>query len=320
MRLSVEQLKRRAAAAHGALEACELCGHRCRADRLAGELGRCGCGPTAVVATALLHPGEEPALGSRPGTLFFSRCNLACVYCQNWQISQAGRGERMTTDVLADAMLRLRDDGASNIELVSPTPWVPQIIEALARAAEQGLDLPVVYNTGGYDRLDALRLLDGVVDVYLPDMRYSRPEPAERYSGARDYPSVNRAAVLEMYRQVGDLLFDGSGRAVRGLLIRLLALPGRLAGVRESLRWIADELSVETWFSLMAQYGPAHRASEYTELDRPITAAEYEKLRDTADGLGFLNFYAQTPESRDVLRPDFAHERPFATRKDDAPR
>ncbi|MFW6158844.1 MAG: radical SAM protein [Planctomycetota bacterium] len=320
MELSTGRLGERAEAAGEVLASCKLCGHRCGVNRLAGERGRCDCGEAVEVAAALLHPGEEPCLSPDAGTIFFSRCNLACVYCQNWQISQCDRGDKITADELADAMLRLRDEGAANIELVSPTPWVPQIIDGLARAAERRLDLPVVYNTGGYDSPAALRLLDGVVDVYLPDMRYSAEGPAERLSGARDYPQVNRAAVLEMHRQVGDLVLNARGQARRGLIVRLLVLPNRLAGVRRTLRWIAEELSVETWFSLMAQYSPAYRASEHDDLNRPITDPEYDELIRFADAMGFLNFYTQKPASRTALRPDFEHDRPFDATQRKTPR
>ena len=264
-----------------------------------------------MVATAVLHPGEEPALGPRAGAVFFSHCNLSCVYCQNWQISQEDKGEEVTAEALAEMMLRLAEEGAANIELVSPTPWVPQIIESLAVAAERGLDLPVVYNTGGYDSAEALRLLDGIVDVYLPDMRYSWGAAAERFSDAVDYPEVNRAAVLEMYQQVGDIVFNDRGQAQRGLIIRLLVLPNGMAGVHATLEWIAEHLSTATWFSLMAQYAPAHRAAEYLELARPVTDLEYKDLLDFADALDFENFYTQSPDSRDSLRPDFSRERPF---------
>lgn len=311
MRLSPEQLGERAQAARRLLARCTLCGHRCEADRSAGTLGKCGCGTTAKVASAALHRGEEPSLGPLAGTIFFSNCNLGCVYCQNWQISQEGKGDEVTADRLAEMMLRLRDEGAVNIELVSPTPWVPQILEALAEAAARGLRLPVVYNTGGYETVETVRLLDAVVDVYLPDMRYTWATAAERLSGARDYPEVNRAAVLEMYRQVGDVVFNDRRQAVSGLIIRLLVLPNGLAGVRDTLSWIAGNLSTTTWFSLMAQYYPAYKASQMVELNRPITDREYKDLVNFADSLGFENFYTQAPESRDELRPDFSAERPF---------
>jgi len=311
MKLTPKELRERADEACEALAACVLCGHRCGADRAAGRLGVCRCGAVARVASATLHPGEEPALGPHSGTIFFAGCNLACAYCQNWQISRESRGEGATMDALASTMLRLQDDGAANINLVSPTPWVPQILAALALAVERGLDRPAVYNTGGYDRPEALRLMDGVVDIYLPDLRYSRGEPAERFSGARDYPEVSRAAVLEMHRQVGDLVPDEAGRATRGLLIRLLVLPGGLSGTADTLRWMADHLPRSTWFSLMAQYAPAHRAAEHPELARPITEREYRDVLDLARRLGFENLYTQSPRSREVLRPDFDAERPF---------
>ena len=296
------------------LAACVLCGHRCGVDRAAGELGKCGCGVDVRVGSAVLHPGEEPCLGPLAGTVFFSGCNLSCVYCQNWQISREGRGMRLTAGELAGEMLRLRDEGAANVELVSPTPWVPQIIESLVIAAERGLDLPVVYNTGGYDSAEALDMMDGVADVYLPDMRYSWDGPAERFSGAADYVAVNRAGVLEMYRQVGDLVLNGKGQATRGLIVRLLALPNGLAGVRNTLSWMAENLSTTTWFSLLAQYSPAYKAGEYAEIARPVTLDEYRGLLAVTDELGFENFYTQSPESRDTLRPDFDNGEPFARR------
>ena len=312
MRLSPEELRERAAEARETLAACVLCGHRCGADRAAGELGKCGCGAAVKVGSAVLHPGEEPCLGPQAGTVFFSGCNLSCVYCQNWQISREGRGMRLTAGELAGEMLRLRDEGAANVELVSPTPWVPQIIEALAVAAERGLDLPVVCNTGGYDCIEALRLMEGVADVYLPDMRYSWGGAAERFSDAGDYVAVNRAAVLEMMRQVGDLEFNEKGQATRGLIIRLLVLPNGLAGVRNTLAWMAGNLSTTTWFSLLAQYAPAHKASAFPEIARPVTGDEYRSLLALTDELGFENFYTQSPESRDALRPDFDSEQPFS--------
>jgi len=266
------------------------------------------------VAAALLHPGEEPALGPHAGAVFFSGCNLRCVYCQNWQISQAGKGEEVTAEMLAGRMLRLRDEGAANIDLVSPTPWVPHLLEALAIAADRGLDLPVVYNTGGYDSPEALSLVDGAVDVYLPDMRHSDGSVAARLSGAADYPRVNRAAVLEMYRQVGDVEFNDAGQAVRGLIIRLLVLPHGLAGVCESLSWMAEHLSLATWFSLMAQYRPEHRASEYPELSGMVSEGGYRELTGFAEALGFENFYVQSPDSREALRPDFDRPDPFGRR------
>jgi len=311
MQLSPQELRERAGKAREILTGCVLCGHRCGADRAAGRLGRCGCGVTAKVARAVLHPGEEPSLGPQAGTVFFSNCNLDCVTCQNWQISHEGMGDEVSADALAERMLKLEADGAANIELVSPTPWMPQAIEALVAAAERGLALPVVYNTGGYDSPEALALLDGVVDVYLPDMRYSWGGAAERFSGAADYPEVNRAAVLEMYRQTGDVVFNDRQQAVRGLIVRLLVLPNGLAGVGETLRWIAENLSTATWFSLMAQYAPAYKARRFAELSRPVSKAEYRELVDLADGLGFENFYTQAPASRQALRPDFRREDPF---------
>jgi putative pyruvate formate lyase activating enzyme len=312
MKLSVETLRARAAEAQRMLASCHLCGHHCGVNRAAGQRGRCRCGSEVRVASAQCHPGEEPALGPQSGTLFFSRCNLSCVFCQNWQISQEGQGDDLSREELAERMLRLQNAGAANINLVTPTPWVPQILEALVLAVEQGLTLPVVYNTGGYDTPETLALMEDVADIYLPDMKYTWPSASERYSGAKDYPEVNRAAVKEMYRQVGDLVFNERRQARSGLLIRLLVLPNGLAGTENSLRWIAEQLSTATWLSIMAQYGPLHRAMEFPELARPVKPEEYHQIINLADALGFENFYTQSPRSMESLRPDFDREDPFA--------
>ena len=293
------------------LASCELCGHRCKVNRAAGQLGKCRCGAAVRVASAQLHPGEEPCLGPHSGTIFFSRCNLGCVFCQNWQISHEGQGRDASADELAEMMLTLERDGAANVNLVSPTPWVPQILEALAIATERGLALPVVYNTGGYDTPETLALMEDVADVYLPDMKYTWESAAKRYSGAHDYPEVNRAAVSEMHRQAGDVEFNERQQAQRGVVIRLLVLPNDLSGTANSLAWIAEHLSTSTWLSIMAQYGPMHRAKEFVEIARPITEDEYHHIIDLADELGFENFYTQSPRSQDALRPDFDQDDPF---------
>lgn len=294
------------------LEHCELCGHRCGVNRLAGELGKCRCGVLARIASSIPHRGEEPMLGPLSGTIFLSGCNLRCVYCQNWQISREGRGKDATSAEFADMMLALQSEGTANISFVTPTPWTPQILDALVLAVEDGLHLPIVWNTGGYDTLENLHLLDGIIDIYLPDMRYSWGTASERYSGATDYPQVNRAAVIEMYRQVGDIIFNERNQALRGLLIRLLVLPNELAGVRETLEWMSKHLSKLTWFSLMAQYAPLYHAADFPEIDRVIKEREYKDLLNLVDKMGFENFYAQSPDSREVLRPNFDSEAPFS--------
>jgi putative pyruvate formate lyase activating enzyme len=223
------------------------------------------------------HLGEEDPLrgwqGS--GTIFFTRCNLRCQYCQNHDISQTDEGDEVTAETLAAIMLRLQASGCHNINLVSPSHVVPQIMAAVLIAAEAGLGLPLVYNTGGYDSLELLRLLDGVVDIYMPDMKYADAAIAERYSKVPNYPAVNQAAVREMHRQVGDLQIDENGLAVRGLLVRHLVLPHGLAGTEQVVRFLADEVSTATYLNLMDQYRPAYRAHEYRELNSCITREEY---------------------------------------------
>jgi putative pyruvate formate lyase activating enzyme len=271
------ELAGRAAEAFRRLEACDICPRACRVNRRRGELGVCHTGEGARVSSSGPHYGEEdPLRGQRgSGTIFFSRCNLHCGYCQNYQISQADDGEEAEPGELASIMLQLQAAGCHNINLVSPSHVVPQILAAVLAAAQGGLRLPLVYNTGGYDALPTLKLLDGVVDIYMPDMKYADAAVAERYSEAPDYPEVNRAAVREMHRQVGDLQIDANGLAVRGLLVRHLVLPGDLAGTAGFARFLAGEISRATYVNLMDQYRPAYRAADYPELNRRVTRAEY---------------------------------------------
>jgi putative pyruvate formate lyase activating enzyme len=260
------------------MEDCDICPHCCGVNRRAGERGVCRTGEQAVVASAGPHFGEERPLVGRhgSGTIFFAWCSLRCRYCQNASISQRGEGEPVTQETLAETMLALQRRGCHNINLVTPSHVVPQILAATAIAAGRGLHIPLVYNTSGYDSLETLALLDGVVDIYMPDMKYADPEIAERYSGVRDYPAMNQAAVREMHRQVGDLVLDERGIAERGLLVRHLVLPEGLAGTGEIVRFLAG-LSKETYLNVMAQYRPCYQAYDLPRLDRPLTAAEYRE-------------------------------------------
>jgi putative pyruvate formate lyase activating enzyme len=279
------ELRRRAREARQRLKACDLCAHLCRVDRYAGTEGAaCRTGERALVHSYGPHHGEErPLSGSRgSGTIFFSRCNLRCVYCQNWETSQRGLGREVTIEELAGMMLYLQDQGCHNINLVSPGHVIAPALAAVATAAERGLRLPLVYNTGGYDSLEGLALLDGIIDIYMPDMKYSGAEIARKYSKARDYPRVNREAVREMHRQVGDLVLDEDGVASRGLLVRHLVLPDDLAGTEGVLAFLAEEISSRTYVNLMDQYRPCYRASRYPELSRRITPAEYLRALDLA--------------------------------------
>lgn len=284
------RLTERVAAAFQRLEACDLCARACCVNRLAGELGACHTGSVARVSSFGPHLGEErPLSGWRgSGTIFFTRCNLNCVYCQNADISQTDFGSETQPEDLAEIMLRLQHLGCHNINLVSPSHVVPQILAAIQIAAQAGLDLPIVYNTGGYDSLTTLRLLDGVIDIYMPDMKYADETLAHRYSHIPNYPEINQLALLEMHRQVGDLQINLEGIAVRGLLVRHLVLPGRLAGSEQILRFISQKLSKNTYLNLMDQYRPAYRAGHYPELNRRITPEEYLEAQEIAFKLGLI--------------------------------
>ncbi len=271
------ELARRVEEAHQLLSLCHVCAWHCKADRTAGKEGVCHTGMKARVSSAGPHLGEEdPLRGWRgSGTIFFSGCNLQCQFCQNSDISQHPGGREVEPEELAAMMLDLQDCGCHNINLVSPSHVVPQIMAALLVAAERGLLLPLVYNTGGYDSLEMLRLLDGVVDIYMPDMKYADTDTARRYSKVVNYPEANQAAVREMHRQVGDLELDSTGVATRGLLVRHLVLPDYLAGTEQVLRFLAEEISPQTYLNLMDQYRPSYRAAEYPALNRSLTPNEY---------------------------------------------
>ncbi len=283
------ELLHRAQQAQEMLSCCTLCPRQCGVNRMAGELGYCRAGAEPVVASWTLHPWEEPPIsGTRgSGTIFFSHCTAHCLFCQNYPISQLGVGQKVTTERLAEMMLDLQSRKCHNINLVTPTHFVPQILSALAIAAAQGLHLPLVYNSSGYEAVETLRLLDSVVDVYLPDAKYADDAVARRLSGFQNYVSANQAALLEMYRQVGAvLLLDAEDIAFRGLIIRHMILPQGLAGTRQVLSWIANVLSPCVHVSLMAQYFPAHKAVGHPILGRKISSAEYIEALEAFDALG----------------------------------
>jgi putative pyruvate formate lyase activating enzyme len=287
------ELKRRVEEAYRHLEACDLCAHECRVNRRQSVRGAvCRTGEFAVVSSFHPHFGEEAPLVGRggSGTIFFAWCNLRCQFCQNFEISQLGQGRPVGPQELAAMMLRLQAMGCENINLVSPSHVVAQVLAGLLIAAQAGLELPLVYNTGGYDSPVALRLLDGVVDIYMPDMKYSDPVVARRYSKIRNYPAVNQAAVKEMHRQVGDLVIDGQGVARRGLLVRHLVMPDGLAGTAEVVRFLADQVSRDTYVNIMDQYRPCYRANEFPPLTRPITRDEYEEALRLARAAGLHRF------------------------------
>lgn len=288
------ELERRAGEALEHLSACDLCPWKCEVDRRSERVGFCKTGRWARVSSFFPHMGEEdPLRGTRgSGTIFFSHCNLRCQYCQNYEISQLGEGRTVTGEELAAMMLKLQEMGCHNINFVSPSHVVAQIIEAVAIAAHEGLCIPLVYNTGGYDSLEALRLLDGIIDIYMPDMKYADAATAQRYSKIKDYPEHNRAAVREMHRQVGDLVMDERGIALRGLLVRHLVLPGGLAGTGEIVRFLAEEISRDTYINLMGQYRPEYKArrEDMGPLSRHVTAGEMAEAYRLAREAGLHRF------------------------------
>ena len=289
------ELARRAAAARAHLSRCRLCPHECEVDRTAGELGFCGAGPVARVYRHMPHPGEEPPLSGTmgSGTIFWSHCTLACVYCQNYRMSQCGEGTDRTVGELAGMMKWLADAGCHNLNLVSPTQYLPHVLEALALAHGLGVDLPVVWNTSGYESQVALEFLDGVVDIYLADIRYSSDDVAARYSRAEGYAALSRAALVEMRRQVGTLSVDADGVALSGLVVRHLVLPNGLSGTEEAMRFLANEIGGDTFVSLMSQYYPAHVAPQFPELARRITREEWAEARRALAAAGLENGWVQ---------------------------
>lgn len=291
------ELERRAAEAHARLANCEICAWECRVDRLSGKLGICRSGARARISSYGPHLGEEdPLRGWRgSGTIFFTRCNLRCQYCQNADISQTDAGYEVDPDELAGIMLELQANGCHNINLVSPSHMVPQILSALWIAARKGLQIPLVYNTGGYDSLPTLQLLDGVVDIYMPDMKYASAQIARHYSKIPNYPQVNQAAVREMHRQVGDLVLDARGLAIRGLVVRHLVLPNGLAGTAEIVQFLAEEISTNTYLNLMDQYHPSHNASQYPKLNRRVTSKEFQAALHMTREAGLLRLDQRRP-------------------------
>lgn len=284
------ELRLRAQEAIAGLAHCRVCPRDCEVDRLADKTGVCRTGRYARVSSYFPHFGEEDCLrGWRgSGTIFFTWCNLRCVFCQNFDISQEGMGVETPPEQLAAMMLDLQAQGVHNINLVTPEHVVPQVLEALVIAVEEGLRLPIVYNTSAYDSMESLRLLDGIVDIYMPDFKFWSPHLAQRYVKAKDYPEVARRVILEMHRQVGDLVIDEDGLARRGLLLRHLVMPGFLEETKAILRFVAEEISRNTYVNLMDQYYPAGRvdAQHYPELNRRLTRSEYAEAVAYAQELG----------------------------------
>ncbi len=333
MLLRAKTLRPRVEALEQLLRSCTVCPKDCGNDRIAGEIAACYSGRLPVVSSYTAHFGEEPCLsGTRgAGNIFFGNCNLRCVYCQNYQISQTfGARTRSASDDpnevtherLAEMVLELQSRGCHNIGFVSPTHFAPQMARAILLAAEQGFSLPIVYNTNAYDSVEVLKLLDGIVDVYLPDLKYADAAAGFQYSKVRDYPKFARTAIKEMHRQMGSsLVLDNDGLLKRGLLIRLLVMPNDIAGLEENLRWIRDELGPKTAISLMAQYYPTHKAAtdpRYILLSRRTSEREWFEAISLLEDLGIEEGFMQEYESAShYYRPDFTDkDRPFKDVRD----
>jgi putative pyruvate formate lyase activating enzyme len=281
-------LAKRIEQALNGLQSCELCPRRCRVDRTAGQSGVCKTGRNAIVASHAPHFGEEAPLTGRygSGTIFFSNCNLNCVFCQNFDISYEGEGREVTASQLAGMMLELQEKRVHNINLVSPSHVVPQILEALPEAIDGGLNIPLVYNTGGYDSVETLKLLDGIVDIYMPDIKFASDIPALFYCTAPDYPQVVRDALREIHRQVGVLQLNNQGHAMRGMLVRHLVMPDGLAGTQKVMHFLANELSPDTYVNIMDQYRPCGDIKQFKELQRRVTPEEIEEALNAARAAG----------------------------------
>ena len=286
------QLAQRVEQAYAIFEQCQLCPRNCGVNRQKGERGFCRAPVKSVIFGAHPHFGEEISLvGSHgSGTIFFSNCNLRCVFCQNWPISHEGKGKEMSDEDLAGMMLHLQKIGCHNVNLVTPTHVMPNIINATRIALKKGLRIPLVYNTSGYERPEIVKLLDGIMDIYLPDMKYMDPQQAAKYSaGASDYPEMTKRAIVEMHRQVGVYRVDGQGIALRGLMIRHLVMPNRVAGTEKFVKWVAENLPKNTYVNIMPQYRVEYKAFEYPEIARGITAQEFLEAMEWAEQYGLTN-------------------------------
>ena len=289
-KLTMPELKQRAEALHQLLVECRICPNECKAKRTEGETGECHSKVEVYISSVGPHFGEEPPLvgTNGSGTIFFTNCNLDCQFCQNYDISHLGMGEKASKSDLARSMLQLQQIGCHNINLVTPTHFSPQIVDALVLAIEKGLELPIVYNCGGYESVETLRLLEDIVDIYMPDIKYAIDENALKYSGVQNYWETVKLAVKEMHQQVGDLKLSKRGIAQRGLLVRHLVLPNDIAGSKAVVDFVADEISTDTYLNIMDQYRPAYHANIYPELNRRITLSEYKDVIDYAHNKGLI--------------------------------
>lgn len=290
------------------LEKCELCPHRCKVNRKEGKIGRCKCNDKIKIALSSLHYYEEPCISGEngSGTVFFSNCNLNCKYCQNYKISQLGKGKYITIEELADIFISQQENNANNINLVTPTMYVEQIIEAIKIARKKGLTIPIVYNSNGYENIETIKMLNGYIDVYLPDLKYADNNLAKKYSNVDNYFETATQAIKEMYNQVGAPILDEKGIIKKGLIIRHLVLPNFIDNSKKVLKWIKDNIDDNVYVSIMAQYFPTYLAKEDEYINRKLTKEEYEDIEDYVYELNFKNGYMQDlGEHEEEYVPDF---------------
>lgn len=290
------------------LSNCNLCPHNCNIDRLSGKIGRCKCSNKAKIALASLHHFEEPCISGKngSGTVFFSNCNLNCKYCQNYEISQMGKGKEIEIEELSEIFLNQQEKGANNINLVTPTSYAYHIIEALDIAKKKGLHIPIIYNTNGYENVETIELLNGYIDVYLPDLKYYSNELAKKYSGIDNYFECATKAIMKMYEQVGRVVFDEEGIIKKGLIIRHLVLPNHILNSKHILKWIKENMKDDVMVSVMAQYFPTYKAKEDELLNRKLTKKEYKQIEDYLYSLNLENGYMQElGDHEEEYVPDF---------------
>lgn len=290
------------------LISCNICPHNCEINRLNGEVGRCKATDKVKVALASIHNFEEPCISGKKGsgTVFFSNCNLNCVFCQNYKISQLGLGKEISIEELADIFIDEQNKNVENINLVTPTMYVYQIIEAIKIARSKGLYIPIVYNSNGYENVETIKKLKGYIDIYLPDLKYSNDKISYKYSGIKHYFESATAAIKEMYNQVGNPVLDENGIMKKGLIIRHLVLPNNLQNSKDILKWINDNIDKKVFVSIMAQYFPTHKSNQFPEINRKLTKEEYEEIEDYLYSLDLDNGYIQElGEHEEEYVPDF---------------
>ena len=283
------------------LEKCEICPHKCKVNRTNNQVGRCKSKNTVKVAKASVHNFEEPCISkiNGSGTVFFSNCNLNCVFCQNYEISQQGLGKEITIKELSEVFLKLQNENVNNINLVTPTSYVPQIVEAIKIAKSKGLKIPIVYNTNSYENVETLKLLEGYIDIYLPDLKYAENNLGKQYSNINNYFEIATKAIKEMYRQVGNIEFDENGIAKKGIIIRHLVMPNHVENSKKVLQWIKDNMPDDIFVSVMNQYFPTYKAKEFKDINRKLTNREIKKIEEFIYSLNFKNGYIQDTEKNE---------------------